>query len=96
MHNAKYTQKKFSHTNTQFQIKILYKEKIKDRLTQQVRDKSARIPACIIDIINILSKQISAAVFAFEQYVQNTEGVNNNKLNRNILKTQKLSQIIQQ
>lgn len=53
MHNAKYTaKKKVSCTKTQFQVKILNKQKIKDRVTQQVRDKSARIPACNIDFSN--------------------------------------------
>lgn len=32
-----------------FQVKILNKKTIKNRVTQQVRDESARILACIID-----------------------------------------------
>lgn len=48
--------KNVSHAKTQFQVKILNKQKIKDRETQQVRNKSARIPAYIIDFVNILSK----------------------------------------
>lgn len=55
MHNAKYTVKKKSPA-PKLQVKILNKLKIKDRVTQQVRDKSARISACIIDFFQYIQQ----------------------------------------
>lgn len=71
MHNAKYTaKKKVSCTKTQFQVKILNKQKIKDRVTQQVRDKSARIPACNIDFSIYSTNKFLPQFFHLSHYAK--------------------------